>query len=393
MTEPPNPNELDLEHLDSEAELFEEDSEPAPPPPMRGSPLSTSIHLVAYGPDEFVEKLIVDPALIGNYLGKYPVTWVHVTGLYNLRVVQQLGDLFHLHHLVVEDVLHTAQRIKAEEYDTGRFIVARALSSAHRVETHQLSFFIGADFLLTFEERSSPHAAEVRDRLRAGRGKARKSGPDFLAYCLLDTVIDFYFPVLDGYGERLQRLEGKLLDKARVGFYTQIHRRKLELLTLRRAVRPLDEAIRSLLREKDELITPETQDHLRDCQDHTLKIVELTDTYRDIAQSLMDLYFFSLSHQMNEVMKVLTMIATIFIPLSFVAGIYGMNFNTAVSPLNMPELNWFFGYPFAMAIMIAVAVGMLYYFKTKGWLGTPRKPKRKIARKTPLPPAPRRRTG
>jgi magnesium transporter len=208
----------------------------------------------------------------------------------------------------------------------------------------------------------------VRERLRKGKGRARAAGPDHLAYALIDAAIDAYFPTIEAYGERLEELEDEVIVRPTKTTILRIHEIKRELLNIRRAIWPLREAINTFFREPSPLITDETRLYLRDCYDHTIQVIDLCETYRELGSGLMETYLSSISNRTNEVMKVLTIIATIFIPLTFVAGLYGMNFKTEKSPYNMPELDWYWGYPFCLALMATVAIGMLVFFWRRGWL-------------------------
>jgi magnesium transporter len=214
----------------------------------------------------------------------------------------------------------------------------------------------------------------VRERLRKGTSHIRHAGPDYLAYSLIDAVIDGYFPVLETLGEHLESLEDDILAHPTPQSASHIHQSRRDLMALRRAIWPLREAMNMLIREPSPLVGDEARLYLRDCYDHTVRILDFVETYRELGANLMELYLSSMSQRMTEVMKVLTIIATIFIPLTFVAGIYGMNFNPDRSPFNMPELEWYFGYPFALALMAAIALVMLYYFRRKGWLGSADRP-------------------
>ena len=241
---------------------------------------------------------------------------------------------------------------------------------ADRLETEQLSLFLGQNYVLTFQERPGDSFDPVRDRIRRAGGWVRSAGPDYLAYALIDALIDNYFPVLEQYGERLETLEDEVITRPGPGLVAQIHEIKRDLLTLRRAIWPLRETVNSLVRDPIPLIRDETRIYLRDCYDHTVQIIDLLENYRDIASGLMEVYLSSVSNRLNEIMKILTMFTAFFIPLSLITGIYGMNFNGAISPLNMPELNWYLGYPYALGLMAVVAIGMLMYFRKKKWLGS-----------------------
>jgi magnesium transporter len=262
-----------------------------------------------------------------------------------------------------------------EQYPAYYFIVARMAETGERLGTEQLSLFLGKNYVLTFQERHGDCFEPVRDRIRKGGNKIRNTGPDYLAYAVLDAFIDNFFPFLEHLGERLETLEDEVILRPDTQTIAQIHRIKRDLLTMRRAVWPLRDALTSLIRESTPLITDDTRIYLRDCYDHTIRLIDLLETYREVATGLTDIYLSSLSNRLNEVMKVLTIFSAIFIPLSFIAGVYGMNFNPSSSPWNMPEVNWKWGYPFALALMAAVAIVLLIYFRRKGWLTSSAPPK------------------
>jgi magnesium transporter len=327
-----------------------------------------SMQAIAYGPDEVVEHDLTDPSDARHIVGRLPVTWINVDSLGDATIVATLGQIFGLHRLAQEDVLNAHQRPKVEKYDDNYFIVLRMADMGEGLGTEQLSLFLGPDYVLTFQERPGDCFGPVRDRIRKKSGRIRSVGPDYLAYALVDAVIDNFFPILEDFGEKLEILEDDVVLNPDEGFTVRIHQAKRDLLTLRRAVWPLREAISSLVREESHLISPDTRVYLRDCYDHSIQIIDILENYRDVAGSLMEVFLSSISNRMNEIMKILTIFTTIFIPLTFIAGIYGMNFNPERSPLNMPELNWYWGYPFALGSMGAVALGMLVYFQRKGWI-------------------------
>jgi magnesium transporter len=355
------------------ADLIERRSAPGAAPgsividPKAPKPL---VQLIAYGPDTIIEQPLDDPAGVAGFLDKYPVVWVNVDGLGDATVVRKLGEIFGLHRLALEDVVNTHQRPKAEQYEKHLFIVGRMVEMGERIETEQLSLFLGKNFVLTFQELPGDSFDPVRERIRKAGGRIRNAGPDYLAYALIDAFIDHYFPVLEAYGERLESMEEQVITRPGPQLVSQIHEMKRDLLTLRRAIWPLREAVNSLVREPRAFISDETRIYLRDCYDHTIQIIDLLENYRDVASSLMEVYLSSMGNRLNEVMKILTMFTAFFIPLSLIAGIYGMNFSTDKSPLNMPELNWYFGYPFALCLMAAVGLSMLFFFRRKGWLGS-----------------------
>lgn len=326
------------------------------------------LRVMAYGPNGIVERTVDTPDAVREFLSTWPVTWVNVDGLGDAAAIAKLGSIFNLHVLAMEDVINVHQRAKVEQYADYYFIVGRMVDFADRVETEQISLFLGKNFVLTFQELPGDSFDPVRERIRKAGGRIRNAGPDYLAYALIDAFVDHYFPVLERYGEQLEAIEEEVMLKPDRDIISRIHNVKRDLLTLRRAAWPLREALTTLYRETTPLICTDTRLFLRDCYDHSVQIIDLLENYRDIASSLTDIYLSSVSNRMNEVMKVLTIFTSIFIPLNFIAGIYGMNFNPERSPLNMPELNWYFGYPFALTLMALLAIVMLIYFGRKGWL-------------------------
>jgi magnesium transporter len=311
--------------------------------------------------------------------GRWPVLWVNVTGLGDAQLIQDLGRTFGLHPLALEDVVNVHQRPKVEEYPGNLFIVLRIPRDGDRLQTEQVSLFLGEQFVLTFLEDPGDCYDRVRRRIHEARGRLRTAGADYLAYALIDATIDAFFPVVERYTERLDVLEDAISLNPQRHLLPALHGIKQDLRTIRRVFWPLRDEVNKLLRDQTAWFTPETRVFLRDCYDHTVQILDIVETYREIGADLTDLYQSSLSNRMNEVMKVLTIIATVFMPLSFIAGVYGMNFNTEVSRWNMPELNWSAGYAFALTLMAAVAAAMLYFFHRQGWLGS-----------LTLPPRPRR---
>jgi len=333
----------------------------APPPQVR---------VLAYGPETIREEEVQDLQSLEGLLGESPVTWVNVDGLGDAAKITRIGEIFHLHPLALEDVMNVRQRPKVELYGQQVFIIVRMAALGEQLETEQVSLFLGSNFVLTFQERRGDCLEPVRDRIRKGLGRIRKAGPDYLAYALVDAVVDAFFPLLEQYGERLELLEEQVIARPDNQTIAQVHGVKRDLLVLRRATWPLREATNALLREEMELITEQTRPYLRDCYDHVIQIIDMVETYREMASGLLDAYQSSVSNRMNEVMKVLTIIATIFIPLGFLAGIWGMNFDGELSPYNMPLLKWRWGYPFALSVMLTIAMVMLVFFGRKGWLGS-----------------------
>ena len=327
------------------------------------------VRVIGYGPADVEEVEAARLEDIAKNRGKWPVVWVNVDGLRDLDFIRAIGEMFGLHRLALEDVVNVHQRPKVEEYEDHLFVVSRMIAVDDAPHTEQISLFLGDGYLLTFQETVGDCFDPVRDRIRRHRGLIRESGADYLTYALLDAVIDGYFPVLEDYGEELEILEDTVLAAPLREHVGQIHEMKRNFLALRRAIWPQREMISALSRNTSKQVSDQTRVYLRDCYDHTIQLIDILETYREVASGLVDVYLSSVSARMNEIMKVLTIIATIFIPLGFIAGVYGMNFNQGVSPWNMPELSWYFGYPVALGLMAAVAGGLLFFFRRRGWLG------------------------
>lgn len=332
----------------------------------------STISVINYTERNFVKKNISSVAGVAKFLNDQSVTWVNINGLGNADIFRELSKLFGIHRLAMEDVVNVHQRAKVETFEDQVFIVVRMVrTNDDRLDNEQVSIFLGENFVLTIQERTGDCFNSIRQRLEESLGRIRMAGADYLAYALVDAVIDGYFPVVDAYGERMEQLDEQLSNGARrTGNYMQrIHHLRGDLMALRRAIRPLRDALVSLKPESTGLITAETSVYLRDCYDHTIQLVDLLDTYREMCSNLRDYQMSMISNRMNEVMKVLTIIGTIFIPLGFIAGLYGMNFDTKY-PANMPELAWPYGYPFAVGLMSVVALGMLTFFWRKGWFSS-----------------------
>jgi magnesium transporter len=346
-------------------------------PPAEAVP--TTIRLMAYGPEQLDERVLDALSDLDRPQAGAAVTWIDVQGLGTLDLLRALGQRFGLHPLALADIAHVNQRAKVEDYEDHLFVIVRMPHLDDRIWTEQLSLIIGAGVVVTFQERAGDCFDPVRERLRQGKGRIRSKGADYLAYTLLDALIDSYFPLLERYGEMLEVMEQEVVEAPAGDHITRIHGLKRDMLELRRALWPMREVMSHLMREDLALIGAATRPFLRDCADHVFQLMDVVEIDREVASSLIDLHLSSVSMRMNEIMKVLTIIATIFIPLGFVAGVYGMNFDRAASPFNMPELGWYFGYPFALGLMLAVAVALLAYFWRKRWIG---------ARQRPAPPGP-----
>ena len=326
------------------------------------------IAMISYSEAGVQESAISKPSEIVPRLAAPGVHWINVDGLGDAAALAELGEIFKLHRLSLEDVVNTGQRAKVEHYADHLYIVAHQIHVEDGLRTEQISMFVGANFVLTFQELAGDQFDPVRARIREGRGRLRTGGSGYLAYALLDAIVDYYFPVLEGYGERLELLEDEVLKRPRRRSVERIYSIKRELLVLRRSMWPMRDALHGLLREETVLIQAEDRYYLQDVYDHAMRVLEMVESFRETSSSLLDVYLSSQGNRMNEIMKVLTMFASIFIPLSFIAGLYGMNFDTS-SPWNMPELAWPYGYFFALGLMAAVAGGLLVFFARKGWIG------------------------
>jgi magnesium transporter len=296
------------------------------------------------------------------------VTWLQVQGAPSPELMAELGLAFDLHPLAMEDVMGHGQRSKFEAYESQYFVVLNKprRDAEGALHTSQTSFFLGTGYVISFDESDGDTFAPIRARLQSKR-MFRERGADYLFYSLLDVVIDEGFPLLEDFGERMDVLEADVLEAPTRELRNQIHYMKQELVEMRRAWWPQRDVINTLLRDGENMINENTRLYLRDTYDHCARIIDLVEMYREMASSLLDTYLSSVSQRMNDIMKVLTIIATIFMPLTFVVGIYGMNFDTA-SPWNMPELHWRFGYFYALGVMLVIAVAMLAYFRRKRWL-------------------------
>lgn len=331
----------------------------------------TRIVLIDYDQTHARRIIIEQPEEGAAYLHTDSVSWIDVQGLGDEEVLRRLGQTFSLHPLVLEDVVNVPQRQKVENYEDQLLIIARmVLPHPEGVGfiSEQVSFILHQKALLTIQEEPYHDSFEpVRKRIRLQKGLIRKMGPDYLAYALLDAIVDGFFPVLETYGERLEILEDEILDNPTRETLNQVHALKRELMTLRRLSWSQRDALSALLHDNSQLISQEVLVYLRDCYDHAIQILDMVETYREFAASLMDVYLSSVSNKMNEVMKVLTVISTIFIPLTFISGLYGMNFNPQVSPFNMPELSWYWGYPMVLATMLLISGSLSYLFWRRGW--------------------------
>lgn len=294
------------------------------------------------------------------------ITWINVARVDHIETVEKLGECYGLHPLVLEDILNTDQRPKIEDYDQYSYIVLKMLryhDPSGQIEAEQISLILGSHYVFSFQEGKEGDVFDpIRERIRNGKGRIRKMGADYLAYALIDAIVDHYFIILEKLGERIEFLEEALVTQPTTGTLREIHSLKREMIFLRKAVWPLREVISSLTRGESSLIQETTRIYLRDVYDHTIQVIDTIETFRDMVSGMLDIYLSSVSNRLNAVMKVLTIIATVFMPLTFLAGVYGMNFKY------MPELQWRWSYPILWLVMMAIGFFMLVYFRKKKWL-------------------------
>ena len=317
-----------------------------------------------YNEQSYQEKQVTNIEECFPFKESQTITWINIDGIHDVDIIEKIGKHFDLHPLILEDILNTTQRPKFEDYDSHLFIVLRMLMSAGEkqlVQSEQVSIVVGHKFVLSFQESVGDVFEPIRDRIRNSKGRVRKMDSDYLAYALLDAVVDGYFSVLETIGDTIESIEEQLAKEPTEKILRQIHSLKREMIFLRKSIWPLRELISNLQRSESGLIAESTGVFLRDVYDHTIQVVDTVESYRDIVTGMLDLYLSSISNKMNAVMKVLTVIATIFIPLTFIAGIYGMNFKY------MPELEWRWSYAIVWLVMIVIAAGMIIYFRKKKW--------------------------
>jgi magnesium transporter len=325
--------------------------------------------------DYNLEKVDVHSAAttqdVPHYLEDNSVSWLDLLGLGNQQTWQELSQIFNFHRMLVEDVVNIPQRPKIEHYKDQLLIVTWMVTLPNIGKgfvKEQVSLVLGHHYLLTVQEEPDHDCFQgVRDRISNSQGQIRKHGADYLAYALLDAIIDGFFPVLEHYGELIEELEDEVVTRPTKYTLAKIYEIRRDLLTLRRAIWPQRDAINQLIRDRSEFISDEVTVYLRDCYDHTVQVMDMVETYRELATGLMDVYLSSVGNKMNEIMRLLTVMSSIFIPLTFIAGVYGMNFKTELSPLNMPELGWYWGYPACLSLMGVTALSLVIFFWRRGW--------------------------
>lgn len=341
-----------------------------------GSPPGTLVHvgkkriekakikIIDYDEKRFQEKEAKRIEECFPFKDKPTVTWVNIDGIHEMDIIEKIGKHFGAHPLVLEDIMNTEQRPKMEDFGDYIFIVLKMLyydDKINEIVTEQISIIFGKNFVISFQEREGDVFNAVRERIRNSKSRIRKMDSDYLAYALMDAIVDHYFIILEKLSEKIENMEEELISEPRPKTLQAIHKLKREMIFLRKGVWPLREVISGLERLESSLIKKTTRIYLRDVYDHTIQVIDTVETFRDMASGMLDTYLSSVSNKMNDVMKVLTIIATIFIPLTFIAGIYGMNFEY------MPELGWIWGYFLVWFIMAVIALSMVFYFKRKKW--------------------------
>lgn len=323
------------------------------------------IILIDYDEDNAIRKMDITPNACAPYIGTNTVSWMDIQGLGSETVLKQVGEIFNLHPLLLEDVVNVPQRPKLEDYNNQLLVISqmvRLKEDESGFDTEQVSFVLGKRYLLSFQEEELQDCFEiVRDRIRTSQGRVRKSGADYLTYLLLDTIIDGYFPVVEHYEDRIEALEDVIISNPDRDTMQEIYDVRRELLALRRLIWPMRNVLHLLMRDHHGIVSDEVQIYFRDSYDHVIQILEIIEAYRELAASLMDVYMSTMGNKLNEIMKFLTVISTIFIPLTFIVGVYGMNFE------NMPELKGEWSYFMVWLVMLGVAGGLIFYFWRKGW--------------------------
>jgi len=340
---------------------FEPDQEAKTPP----EPGTVDVQCIDYGPDEVsirggvnLDALLSEPRPAGAR-----VRWININGLHPF-LVNRCREHFNLHTLAAEDVLNTSQRPKLEDYPDHLFIVLRMLSvDDRRLKTEQISLFFFHDTLITFQETPGDVWDPIRQRIQNPSSRLRSQGVGYLVYALLDAVVDHCFPILEGYGELLEEMEASVLDDPKTSVQQRIHAIKRELILIRRLIWPLRDVLNALQRDENEFLNDFVRTYLRDVYDHTIQVIDIVETYREMAGGLNDLFMSSVSNRMNEIMKVLTIMASLFIPITFLAGVYGMNFE------RIPEMSWPYSYPVFWLVCLAIVSALLVFFYRRGWIG------------------------
>jgi magnesium transporter len=323
------------------------------------------ISTINYDKNKFEEKINENVEDVFKYKDKPGISWINVDGIHDLDVIKKIGKNFNLHPLIQEDIVNTSQRPKSEDFGDYIFVVLKMLyrdEKKQKINIEQISLIIGPNYVVSFQEIEGDIFNPIRERIKDPKRKIRERGSDYLAYSLIDSIVDNYFSILEIIGEKIESIEGKVIKNPSIETLQLINSLKREIIFLRKSVWPLRELLSSLSRSESKLIRKETEIYFRDVYDHTIQVIDTIETSRDMLSGMLDIYLSSISNKMNEVMKVLTIFASIFIPLTFVVGVYGMNFDF------MPELQWKYSYFILLGIMFFIGIGMFLYFKRKKWV-------------------------
>lgn len=332
-----------------------------------GDKREEAVHITYMDYDEqhFEEKRGVSIEECFPFKDTTTTTWINIDGIDDIPIIEKIGKAYDLHPLILEDIVTAGQRPKFDNYEKYAYIVLKMLTynyTTRAIESEQISIVFGANFVISFQEDVGDIFDPIRERIRQAKGKIRKMGADYLAYSLIDAIVDGYFGILEKTGEQIEEMEDELIVTPTDNTLRRIHSLKREMMSLRRSIWPLRELISAMQRDESSLICSQTHIYLRDVYDHAIQVIDAIEGFRDMVAGMIEIYLSSISNRMNAIMKVLTIIATIFIPLTFVAGVYGMNFP------NMPEMGWRWGYPAVLLLMLAIVVVMLTYFRRKKWL-------------------------
>jgi len=323
------------------------------------------INIIDYNEEHFQEKEVKSAGECFPYKDKSTITWINIDGVHEIKVIEEIGKLFNLHSLILEDIVDTDQRPKIKDFRDYIFIILKMLycdKKSNEMKVEQVSLILGKNYVISFQEREGDVFDFIRDRIRNNIGRIRKLGADYLVYSLMDAIVDNYFTIIEKLDEEIENLEDKVISQPNPANVQAIHKLKRDLIFLRKSVLPLREVISILERGESPLVLESTNLYLRDVYGHTIQVMDTVESLRDIISGILDIYLSSINTRMNEIMKVLTIIATIFIPLTFITGIYGMNFQY------MPEIKWFWGYPLILSVMLIIGIVMVIFFKRKKWM-------------------------
>ncbi|HMB46083.1 MAG TPA: magnesium/cobalt transporter CorA [Candidatus Methanoperedens sp.] len=326
---------------------------------------TTRISLMDYDESHFLEKEVKQVEESFPFKDKPTVTWINIEGIHEIEIIEKIGQYFGVHPLILEDILNTEKRPKMEDFETYIYVTLKMLKqidNSDKILSEQVSLIIGTNFVISLMESKDDIFDTIKDRIRSGKGHIRKMGSDYLAYSLIDAIVDNYFVIMEKFGEKIESMEEELVKNPTPGTLKSIHDTQRELMILRKSVWPLREVVNKMLRGESTLIHESTLIYLRDVYDHTIEVIDMIEGLREMVSRMFDIYLSSISNKLNEIMKVLTIIATIFIPLTFIVGVYGMNFEY------MPELKWRWGYPVIWTIIVFIGIYMLNYFRKKKWI-------------------------